>query len=136
MVNRDVYRLVTKRPPNSEGTGREIDTGRYHRVASSTLHLEVQRLLESDLLIARQVARSKREHVYDAADRAQQRLRFPVNPVIRSPQHRAAADALTEQIHANPHVVVPSRAGVRKKKPVREDRSSVWVARQAPKWSL
>ena len=134
MVNRDVYPLVTKRPPNSEGTGRQIDTGRNHRVASSTLHLEVQRLLESDLLIARQVARSKRGHVYDAADRAQPRLRFPVNPVIRSPQHWAAADdALTEQIHANPHVVVPSRAGVRKKKPVREDRSSVWVARQAPK---
>lgn len=159
------------------------DLSRQFGVASSTLHLEVQRLLDADLLTARQVGRSKllrantanrvvtpltelltltfgphavipeefsgvpgvdlvivfgswasryegvpgpppndidvlvvgkpkRGQVYDAADRAQQRLRFPVNPVIRSPQHWSAADdALTEQIQANPYVVVYEATG-------------------------
>jgi DNA-binding transcriptional ArsR family regulator len=48
-----------------------------------------------------------REDVYDAADRAQQRLGMPVNPVIRSPDAwRLASDPLVQQIQASPFVPV------------------------------
>jgi DNA-binding transcriptional ArsR family regulator len=49
----------------------------------------------------------KRGSVYDAADRAQQRLGMPVNPVIRtSDAWRGGADPLAEQIQSGPFVVV------------------------------
>ena len=48
-----------------------------------------------------------RESVYDAADRAQQRLAMPVNPVIRTAEAwRDAADPLVQQIQSGPIVVV------------------------------
>src|SRR5262249_7662603 len=51
------------------------------------------------------VGRPTRESVYDAADRAQQRLAMPVNPVIRSAEAwRDAADPLIQQIQSGPFV--------------------------------
>lgn len=48
-----------------------------------------------------------REDVYDAADRAQQRLGMPVNPVLRTGEvWRQAADPLVRQIQSSPHVAV------------------------------
>jgi Helix-turn-helix domain len=48
-----------------------------------------------------------REAVYDAADRAQQRLGVPVNPVIRTVGvWRAGKDPLVEQIRKSPFVTV------------------------------
>jgi hypothetical protein len=48
-----------------------------------------------------------RADVYDAADRAQDRLGVQVNPVIRSPhQWKEAADSLIEQIRSSPIVTV------------------------------
>jgi DNA-binding transcriptional ArsR family regulator len=48
-----------------------------------------------------------RESVYDAADRAQQRLAMPVNPVIRPAEAwREAADPLIQQIRSGPFVMV------------------------------
>lgn len=48
-----------------------------------------------------------REDVYDAADRAQQRLGMAVNPVIRSEDAwRLASDPLVQQIQASPFVPV------------------------------
>ncbi len=55
-----------------------------------------------------------RSAVYDAADRVQERIGLPVNPVIRTPQQWAAsADPLLEQIRASPAVTVlgPRTAG-------------------------
>jgi DNA-binding transcriptional ArsR family regulator len=53
------------------------------------------------------VGRATRESVYDAADRAQQRLAMPVNPVIRSAEAwREAADPLIQQIQSGPFVMV------------------------------
>lgn len=53
------------------------------------------------------VGRPGREEVYDAADRAQQRLGMPVNPVIRSGDAwRLASDPLVQQIQASPSVPV------------------------------
>ena len=47
------------------------------------------------------------ESVYDAADRAQQRLAMPVNPVIRPAEAwRDAADPLIQQIQSGPFVAV------------------------------
>jgi hypothetical protein len=52
------------------------------------------------------VGRPTRESVYDAADRAQQRLAMPVNPVIRPAEAwRDTADPLIEQIRSGPFVV-------------------------------
>jgi DNA-binding transcriptional ArsR family regulator len=49
----------------------------------------------------------RREDVYDAADRAQQRLGFPVNTVIRSlDAWREAADPLVRQIQSAPFLEV------------------------------
>jgi DNA-binding transcriptional ArsR family regulator len=53
------------------------------------------------------VGRPERGAVYDAADRAQQRLGMPVNPVIRSEDAwREAADPLVQQIQSGPFVAV------------------------------
>jgi DNA-binding Lrp family transcriptional regulator len=53
------------------------------------------------------VGRPTRESVYDAADRAQQRLAMPVNPVIRSAEAwRDAADPLIQQIQSGLFVAV------------------------------
>jgi hypothetical protein len=53
------------------------------------------------------VGRPSREDVYDAADRAQQRLGMPVNPVIRAGEAwRQAADPLVRQIQSSPYVAV------------------------------
>jgi DNA-binding Lrp family transcriptional regulator len=53
------------------------------------------------------VGRPVRGAVYDAADRAQQRLGMPVNPVIRTGEAwRQAADPLVQQIQAGPMVAV------------------------------
>ena len=49
----------------------------------------------------------ERSVVYDAADRAQQRLAMPVNPVIRTGSAWSQpTDALIRQIRAQPHVIV------------------------------
>lgn len=53
------------------------------------------------------VGRPARADVYDAADRAQQKLGMPVNPVIRpSDVWREAADPLVQQIQSGPLVAV------------------------------
>jgi DNA-binding Lrp family transcriptional regulator len=53
------------------------------------------------------VGRPTRESVYDAADRAQQRLGMPVNPVIRSGDAwRDATDPLVQQIQSGPFVTI------------------------------
>ncbi|HLY65409.1 MAG TPA: ArsR family transcriptional regulator [Chloroflexota bacterium] len=53
------------------------------------------------------VGQPTRADVYDAADRAQQRLGMPVNPVIRSADAwREAADPLVRQIQSGPLVAV------------------------------
>lgn len=60
------------------------------------------------------IGRPAREDVYDAADRAQQRLGLPVNTVIRTPENwRDAADPLVRQIQASPvvEVLVPDGTG-------------------------
>ena len=53
------------------------------------------------------IGQPSRESVYDAADRAQQRLGMPVNPVIRTADawHRAD-DPLIQQIQSSPFVPV------------------------------
>jgi DNA-binding transcriptional ArsR family regulator len=60
------------------------------------------------------VGRSRRESVYDAADRAEQRLAMPVNPVIRTAEAwRNGTDPLVQQIQSGPFVtvLVPDDAG-------------------------
>jgi DNA-binding transcriptional ArsR family regulator len=53
------------------------------------------------------VGRPSRDDVYDAADRAQQRLGMPVNPVIRTAEAwRQASDPLVRQIQAGAFVAV------------------------------
>ncbi len=53
------------------------------------------------------IGQPTRESVYDAADRAQQRLGMPVNPVIRSAETwRKADDPLVRQIQSSPFVAV------------------------------
>jgi hypothetical protein len=53
------------------------------------------------------VGHPARGDVYDAADRAQERLGMPVNPVIRPAEvWREAADPLVQQIQSDPVVVV------------------------------
>ena len=57
-----------------------------------------------DVLVVGQPARGA---VYDAADRAQQRLGMPVNPLIRTRDvWHQAADPLVRQIQSGPFVVV------------------------------
>jgi predicted nucleotidyltransferase len=53
------------------------------------------------------VGEPTRESVYDAADRAQQRVGMPVNPVVRTvAAWHAAEDPLLKQIQASPLVTV------------------------------
>jgi predicted nucleotidyltransferase len=53
------------------------------------------------------VGQPSRGDVYDAADRAQQRLGMPVNPVVRGAEAwRQASDPLIQQIQSGPFVVV------------------------------
>jgi len=53
------------------------------------------------------VGHPSREDIYDAADRAQQRLGMPVNTVVRAPDAwRLASDPLVQQIQASPLVPV------------------------------
>ena len=59
---------------------------------------------ELDVLV---VGHSARGDVYDAADRAQQRLGMPVDPVIRpATAWQEADDPLVQQIQSGPFVVV------------------------------
>ena len=70
---------------------------RYHQQHGPPPH-------DLDVLV---VGRPTREAVYDAADRAQQRLGMPVNPVIRTGDAwRQAADPLVQQIQSGPFVAV------------------------------
>jgi hypothetical protein len=70
---------------------------RYHQHPGKPPH-------DLDVLV---VGGSSREDVYDAADRAQQRLGMPVNPVIRSADAwRLASDPLVRQIQSSPLVTV------------------------------
>ena len=65
-----------------------------------------------------------RGDVYDAADRAQQRLGMPVNPVIRpADAWREAADPLVKQIQSAPFVavLVPDDADEKSSVTVRHD---------------
>ncbi len=63
-----------------------------------------------DVLVVGQPTRAA---VYDAADRAQQRLGMPVNPVIRTgTAWHEAADPLVQQIQSGPSVVVHAPDGV------------------------
>lgn len=66
------------------------------------------------------VGRPSREDVYDAADRAQQRLAMPVNPVIRTGDAwRRASDPLVQQIQSSPYVavLVPDESGAADRSP-------------------
>ncbi len=70
---------------------------RYHQRAGKPPH-------DLDVLV---IGRPSREDVYDAADRAQQRLGMPVNPVIRTGDAwRLASDPLVRQIQSSPLVAV------------------------------
>jgi len=70
---------------------------RYHQRPGNPPH-------DLDVLV---VGHPSREDVYDAADRAQQRLGMPVNPVIRTEEAWGlASDPLVRQIQASPIVPV------------------------------
>lgn len=70
---------------------------RYHQRHGPPPH-------DLDVLV---IGQPTRQAVYDAADRAQQRLGIPVNPVIRSSDAwRQAAGPLVEQIKSGPLVTV------------------------------
>jgi predicted nucleotidyltransferase len=70
---------------------------RYHQRPGPPPH-------DLDVLV---VGEPARQAVYDAADRAQQRLGMPVNPVIRtSDAWRQASDPLVQQIQSGPRVPV------------------------------
>ncbi|WP_324275375.1 helix-turn-helix domain-containing protein [Blastococcus brunescens] len=57
------------------------------------------------------VGTPRRADVYAAADRAQRRLHFPVNPVVRSIDQWSSsdADALVAQVRHSPHVTLLDR---------------------------
>jgi DNA-binding transcriptional ArsR family regulator len=70
---------------------------RYHERPGKPPH-------DLDVLV---VGRPSRHDVYDAADRAQQRLGMPVNPAIRTAEAwRQASDPLVQHIKAGPLVAV------------------------------
>ncbi len=70
---------------------------RYHQRPGKPPH-------DIDVLV---IGQPSREDVYDAADRAQQRLGMPVNPVIRTGDTwRQASDPLVQQIQSSPLVTV------------------------------
>ena len=60
-----------------------------------------------DVLVVGNVSRNE---VYDAAERAEHRLEFPVNPVLRTEREWAAppaeVDPLVEQVRSSEHLVV------------------------------
>jgi DNA-binding Lrp family transcriptional regulator len=67
------------------------------------------------------VGEPTRQSVYDAADRAQQRVGMPVNPVIRTVgAWRAAEDPLVKQIKASPFVTVLEPADAPSKETARQ----------------
>jgi len=77
---------------------------RYHQRPGKPPH-------DLDVLV---VGSPSREDVYAAADRAQQRLGMPVNPVIRSEEAwRLASDPLVRQIQSSPlvNVLMPDGNG-------------------------
>jgi DNA-binding transcriptional ArsR family regulator len=77
---------------------------RYHQRPGKPPH-------DLDVLV---VGSPSREDVYAAADRTQQRLGMPVNPVIRSEEAwRLASDPLVRQIQSSPlvNVLVPDGNG-------------------------
>jgi predicted nucleotidyltransferase len=77
---------------------------RYHQRHGPPPH-------DLDVLV---VGAPARQAVYDAADRAQQRLGMPVNPVIRTADAwRQAADPLVQQIQSGPQVTVLEPAATR-----------------------
>jgi len=58
------------------------------------------------------IGNARRADVYDAADRAQNRLGLQVNPVLRTPEQWAAdADPLIEQVKHSPNLAVYSSEG-------------------------
>jgi hypothetical protein len=62
------------------------------------------------------VGRPNRSDLYDAADRAAQRLGYPVNPTVRSMKAwLESADALIQQIRSSDTVPVVDRTGVPKR---------------------
>ncbi len=70
---------------------------RYHEQAGPPPH-------DLDVLV---IGAPARDPVYDAADRAEQRLGMPVNPVIRTPAAwHDHPDPLLQQIQASPSLVV------------------------------
>jgi hypothetical protein len=70
---------------------------RYHQQPGPPPH-------DLDILVIGEPARSA---VYDAADRAEQRLGLPVNPVIRTAAAwRDQTDPLLQQIHSSPYLEV------------------------------
>jgi DNA-binding transcriptional ArsR family regulator len=70
---------------------------RYHQQHGPPPH-------DLDVLV---VGQPTRQAVYDAADKAQQRLRMPVNPVIRTADAWGqAVDPLVRQIQSSPMVTV------------------------------
>jgi predicted nucleotidyltransferase len=76
---------------------------RYHQQPGKPPH-------DLDVLV---VGRPRREDVYDAADRVQQRLGLAVNPVVRAPEAwREGDDPLVRQIRSVPlvEVLVPDDA--------------------------
>jgi DNA-binding transcriptional ArsR family regulator len=58
------------------------------------------------------VGEPDRGAVYRAADRAQERLGLPVNPVIRSPEMWRGDDPLVRQVRSSPYVVVAGDPGI------------------------
>ncbi|MBV9384513.1 MAG: winged helix-turn-helix transcriptional regulator [Streptosporangiaceae bacterium] len=77
---------------------------RYHQRPGKPPH-------DLDVLV---VGSPSREDVYAGADRAQQRLGMPVNPVIRSEEAwRLASDPLVRQIQSSPlvNVLIPDGNG-------------------------
>ena len=78
---------------------------RYHQRPGKPPH-------DLDVLV---VGTPSREDVYAAADRSQQRLGMPVNPVIRSEEAwRLASDPLVRQIQSSPlvNVLMPDGNGI------------------------
>jgi predicted nucleotidyltransferase len=84
---------------------------RYHQQHGPPPH-------DLDVLV---VGQPTRQAVYDAADRAQQRLRMPVNPVIRTADAWGqAVDPLVRQIQSSPLVtVLESGAAIDRQAPTR-----------------
>jgi hypothetical protein len=96
--------LLSRGPPVGRGVLRPGGgrTGADLRLWQRYRDILVSRRM-TDVLV---VGRPSRDDVYDAADRAQQRLGMPVNPVIRTADARLASDPLVRQIQSSPLVTV------------------------------